>query len=61
MAPSINYMYVNTVRHPLSREILFCFGYEVPVTNWDAHELQYQPTGQWNMSKFLDKISRLSG
>ena len=26
-----------------------------------AQQLQYQPTGQWNMSKCLNKISRLSG
>ena len=26
-----------TVCHPLNREVLFCFGYEILVTNWAAH------------------------
>ena len=34
---------------------------EVSVTNWATQYLQYQPNGRWNMSKMLNKISRLSG
>ena len=49
-----------TVWRPLSCDVLFCFPSLVPDTNWAAHYLQNQPTGRWNMSKMLHKLSRLS-
>ena len=42
-----------TVGRPLSRDVLLCFLSEVLVTNWEAQELQYQPSGQWKMSKMI--------
>ena len=50
-----------TVWHPLSRDVLFCYLSEVPVTNWAAQWLQYQLNGRWNMTKMLSKISQLNG
>ena len=40
---------------------MFCFVSEVPVINWAAQLLQYQPNSRWNMSKMIYKTSRLSG
>ena len=48
-----------TVGHPLGRDVLLCFLSEVPVTNWAAQYLLYQPNGQRNISQRFYKISRL--
>ena len=40
---------------------MFCFVSEVPVINWAAQLLQYQPNSRWNMSIMIYKTSRLSG
>ena len=34
---------------PLIHVVLFCFLLEVPVTNWAAQQLHYQPNGRCNM------------
>ena len=34
---------------PLIRDVLVCLILEVPVTNWAAQSLQYQPYRRWNM------------
>lgn len=49
-----------TVWRPLSRDVLFWFRSEVPLTHLAAQYLQYQPNGRWNMSNMLYKISRPS-
>ena len=43
--------YPYTVWRLLGRDVLFCFLPEVPVNNWAAQELVYQPNGQWKISK----------
>ena len=48
LMPSVVELY--TPGRPLSRYVFLCFLSDVPVTNWAAQQLQFQPNGQWNMS-----------
>ena len=44
LMPSVVELY--TPGRPLSCDVLFCFLSEVPVTNWAAQYLQFQPNGR---------------
>ena len=53
LMPSVVELY--TPGPPLSRDVLFCFLSEVPVANWAAQHLQFQPNGRLEHVKTVKK------
>ena len=55
LMPSVVELY--TPGPPLSRDVLFCFLSEVPVANWAAQHLQFQPNGRLEHVKTVKNIT----